>query len=111
MRDGPQRQLIFEVERVQTVRRRVSAQAAFCSECSAEADFVELSDLARTFEVSIAEAVLQLRERCVHMHHSSSDSILVCTASLLQRSCADNPMLTKSLPPSSTDPHHTSTSE
>src|SRR5688500_14101879 len=106
MTEALQRHLVFEVERVQTVRRRVPTHPAFCDGCGGDADFVELSDLARTFEVSVAEAVLQLLGRGVHMHRPPSAVIMVCTAALLVRSGSDHQILTKSLPPA-TDPHLT----
>ena len=110
MTDASQRHLVFEVERVQTVRRRVATRSAFCSDCHDKSDFVELSDLARTFEVSVAEAVLQLRERGVHMQHPPSGNIVVCIASLLIKSDPGHQMLTRSLPPAS-PLHLTSSSE
>jgi len=96
-----QRELVFEVERVQTVRRRVPTHVAFCEECQLESDFVELAELARTFEVSAAEAVLQLRERRVHMQHLPTGNIVVCTGSLLTKSDPEHQILTRSLPPGS----------
>ncbi|MEQ1762496.1 MAG: hypothetical protein ABL984_05035 [Pyrinomonadaceae bacterium] len=111
MTDAPQRHLVFEVERVQTVRRRVATRPAFCKDCHDNTEFAELSDLARTFDVSVAEAVLQLRERGVHMQHPPSGSIVVCIGSLLSRSDPDNQMLTRSLPPAATDLHLTFSSE
>ena len=95
------RHLVFEVERVQTFRRRVATYTAFCSECSSDSDFVDLSELAQTFEVSVAEAVLQLRARGVYMLHSTEGSISVCTGSLLMRSDSECQLLMKSLPPGS----------
>jgi hypothetical protein len=96
-----QRQLVFEVERVQTVRRCVPTIAAYCEECLCEFDFVELSEFARTFEVSVAEAVLQMRERGVHMQHLKNGNIVICTGSLLTRSDPEQQILIKSLPPGS----------
>ncbi len=93
-----QRHLIFEVERIQTVRRRVATRAAFCDRCHVAANFVEVSDLARTFEMSVAEAVLQLRKRGVHMQHLLAGNIVVCTESLLMRSDPEHQLLIKSLP-------------
>lgn len=99
MIDASQRHLIFEVERVQTVRRRVLTHSAYCEECSCKSDFVELAELARTFEVSVAEAVLQLRDRRVHMQHLPSGNIVICTGSLLTRAHPEQQILMKSLPP------------
>jgi len=110
MTDASQRHLVFEVERVQSVRRRVATHAAFCDECRGDADFVDLSELSRTFEVSVAEAVLQLRARRVHMQHLASGNIQVCIESLLIRSDPDEQILTRSLPPVA-DLHLTFSSE
>ncbi len=104
MTKTPRRYLVFEVERIQTVRRRVAAHPSFCDECRRDADFVDLSELARTFEVSVAEAVLQLRVRRVHMQHMANGNIVVCAESLLIKTDPDNQILVKSLPPS--DPLH-----
>lgn len=105
------RQLIFEVKRVQTVRRKIETSSGYCRECCVQADFVDLSELATTFEVSVAEAVLQLRERGVHMqHHLESGNIIVCISSLLSRCDGVDQLLTKSLPPAA-DFHQTFPSE
>lgn len=98
------RQLIFEVERVQTVKRRIATLQAYCARCQAKADFVDLGELSRTFEVSPAEAVLQLRERRVHMDRTEVGDIIICVESLLQRSDPDQSILTKSLPPMPAEP-------
>jgi len=103
-----QRQLVFEVERIQTVRRRVATHAAICRECDCLTDLVHLSDLAQTFEISVAEAVLQLRARRVHMQHLPTGNIAVCTESLLMRSVPEDQTLMKSLPP--TSPFHVTNS-
>lgn len=110
MTGSTQRHLVIEVERVQTVRRRVPTVRGHCRDCRAAADLVELSDLAHLFEVSVADAVLQLRGRGIHMQHPSDGNIVVCTSSLLDRSGDDDPMLTKSLPPAA-DPNLSFSSE
>lgn len=101
-----QRQLVIELERVQTVRRRVPTIRGYCTECRAASDLVDLSDLARLFEVSLADAVLQMRRRRIHMQHQVAGSIVVCAESLLVRSDPDLAMLSKSLPPSSEAAFH-----
>jgi hypothetical protein len=95
------RQLVIEVERVQTVRRRIATILGYCRECRAPADLVDISDLARLFDVSVADAVLQLRRRRIHMQHLNSGTIAICVDSLLTRSDPDHAMLSKSIPPSS----------
>ena len=99
MTDTSHRHLVFEVERVQTVRRSIATRANVCGDCHHRTDFVDVSDLAQMFEVSIAEAVLQLRERRVHLQHLQSGSIVVCVESLLSRTDPDRQILTRSLPP------------
>lgn len=99
------RQLVFEVERVQTVRRRIATIPGYCHECRAPADLVDLADLARLFDVSVADAVLQVRRRRIHMQHLSNGSIVVCADSLLLRSDPDHAMLSKSLPPAPATVH------
>jgi len=96
-----QRQLVIEVERVQTVRRRVPTTAGYCRDCRREVDLVDIGDLARVFEVSVADAVLQLRRRRIHMLHVSGGAIFVCADSLLTRSDPGHAMLIKGLPRSS----------
>ena len=110
MIEAVKRQLVFEFERIQTIRRTIATHPEYCRDCHGQTDFVELSELSRTFEVSVAEAVLQLRERSVHMQHNPSGNIVVCTGSLLSRSDPDQQMLTRSLPPAS-DLHLTFSSE
>ena len=73
----------------------------FCNHCRYDRDLVELSDLAKTFNISVAEAVLQLRARGVYMLHSTEGGISVCTGSLLMRSDSECQLLMKSLPPGS----------
>lgn len=96
-----QKQLVIELERVQTVRRRIPTRLGHCLDCREPADLVELADLARLFEVSVAEAVLQLQRRRIHMQHLDTGSIAVCAGSLLNRTEAGQAILNKSLPPSS----------
>lgn len=96
-----QRHLVIELERVQTVRRRVATTRGHCADCHGPADLVELSDLANLFDVSVADALLQLRRRRIHMRHLGTGSIVVCADSLLTRTDADHAMLGKSLSPSS----------
>jgi hypothetical protein len=110
MTGASQRQLVIEVERVQTVRRRIATVRGHCVACAAPADLIELADLARLFDVSIADAVLQLRRRRIHMRHMPTGSIVVCAESLLTRSDPDHAMLSKSLPPSSAAAFHLTTS-
>lgn len=103
MTGASQRQLVIEIERVQTVRRRVTTLRGYCRECRAPADLVELADLARLFDVSVADAVLQLRRRRIHLQHLSAGPILVCSESLLTRSDPGHAMLNKSLPPAAVE--------
>ena len=110
MTDGLTRQLIFEVKRIQTVRRKIETSSRYCLDCAHESDFVDLSELANTFETSAAEAVLQLRNRGVHMQHLETGNIVVCTSSLLARCDRVDQILIKSLPPAG-DLHHTFSSE
>ena len=100
----PKRQLVFEIERVQTVHRRISAYVGYCVECRCDANFVALPDLAATFDIPVAEAELQLRKRAVHMHHLADGSADVCAESLLTRTRSDHQILAKSLTPGSALP-------
>lgn len=95
------RQLVIEIERVQTVRRRVPTTHGYCRDCGSSVDLIDIADLACVFEVSVADAVLQLRRRRIHMLHLAGGNISVCVDSLLTRSDPDSPMLNRSLPPSS----------
>ena len=110
MTDASKRQLVFEVKRVQTVRRKIETSSGYCRDCAHQSDFVDLSELANTFEASAAEAVLQLRNRGVHMQHLKTGNIVVCTSSLLARCDRVDQILTKSLPPAA-DQHQTFSSE
>ena len=105
------RDLVLEIERVQTIRRRVPTRRGDCQDCRCQVDLVNIADLARVFDVSVADAVLQLRERSVHMQHIEGDAILVCSESLLDRPSTQATLLSKSLPPASTSLHSTGSSE
>jgi hypothetical protein len=101
MTQSAQRQLVLEIERVQTVRRRIATVRGHCIQCCAPVDLVELAELAGLFDVSVADAVRQLRRRRIHVRRLPEGSIVVCVESLLTRSDPGHAMLTKSLPPSS----------
>ena len=88
------RQLVLEIERIQTIRRPVATLRIHYSDRGENVDFVNGPALARIFEVSVAEAVLQRRSRAV-LCRISPDGIVACTASPLA--------LCKSLPPASLD--------
>jgi len=105
MTGASRKQLVLEIERVQRVRRCIPTFRSHCSGCRAVADLVDLTELARLFDVSIAEATLQLRARCVHLQHLTNGNIVVCAESLLMMSSPDNQILTKSLPPGSARYH------
>ena len=111
MTGSSQRQLVIEVERVQTVRRKVPIAAGYCRDCRCPVDLIDVADLARVFEVSVADAVLQLKRRRIHLLDLSASTILVCADSLLMRSDQDFPMLNRSLPPSSGHSHLTISSD
>lgn len=90
---------MLEVERVQKVRRRIEAWSEYCRECARSVEFVDLADLARMFEISMAEATRQLRRRLVHIRPDSEETVAVCAESLLQTWNASEPMLAKRLTP------------
>ena len=106
MTGAPTRQLVIEIERVQTVRRRVPTTHGYCCDCRHAADLIDIADLARVFEVSVADAVLQLRRRRIHMLHLAGGNIFACADSLLTRSDPESPMLSQSLAPSSVPETH-----
>ena len=98
------RQLVIEYQQVKTVRRRIATILGHCPECRASGDLVLLDELARLFEVSVADAVLQLRRRRIHLMHLTGGALAVCIDSLLTHSDPDQAVLSKSLPPSSDCP-------
>jgi hypothetical protein len=111
MMRGSPRQLVIEIERIRKVRRRIATILGYCRECRAPADLVDLEDLGRLFEVSVPDAVLQLRRRRIHLQHLGSGTLAVCVDSLLIRSDPEQAMLNKSLPSSSDSPRFTVSSD
>jgi hypothetical protein len=96
--DSP-RQLVVEVERVYTVRRRIATFLGYCKECRTTADLVDIRKLSQLFEISPSDAVLQLRGRLMHLQSLGDGVIAVCVDSLLSRSPSRRAMLSKSISP------------
>ena len=93
------RQLVIEVERTQTVRRRIATFPGYCPECRTIADLVDIKKLSQLFEISQSDAVFQLRARRIHLQPLSDGKIAACVDSLLTRPPLGRAMLSNSISP------------
>ena len=78
------REIVIEIERIRTTRKRCRTTIIFCPSCSAEADFISLDEAAALFEVE--KGLL----RSFIDHHlccgeQSEGEIMICLASFLVR--------------------------
>src|SRR6476619_2719625 len=78
------REIVIEIERIRTTRKRCRTQMLFCPQCDSEADFISLKEAAALFEVD------KLQLRAFIDHHlctgaMAEDEILICLVSFLAR--------------------------
>lgn len=79
---GTHREIVVEIERIRTIRKRCRTHIHYCSDCGAESDFITLLEAAALFEV--ADGIIK---SCVRHHicseNGNEDGMLICLSSLL----------------------------
>jgi len=78
------REIVIEIEKIQTTKKRCRTRILFCPLCVAEADFISLNEAAALFEVDKR----QLRSFIDHhlcRDERSESEILICLVSFLAR--------------------------
>ena len=78
------REIIVEIERVKTIRKRCRTRILFCRECDAETDFITLQEAASLFEVNDSLIKSFIRHHICQSNQNKSE-LLVCLSSLLAR--------------------------
>jgi hypothetical protein len=76
------REIVIEIERVRTIRKRCNTHVLFCSECNDEADFITLREAAGLFEIDPDLLTSYAHEHLCHVRPSDSETFL-CVPSLL----------------------------
>jgi hypothetical protein len=76
------REIIVEIERVKTIRKRCRTRILFCRECDAETDFITLQEAASLFEVNDSLIKSFVRHHICPSNQNES-GMLVCLSSLL----------------------------
>lgn len=80
------REIVIEIERTRLVARRLRSVAAFCPECRADSEFVELLEAADLAETS-AEKIFALADiGALHSMLADDGLLLICLGSLLNTS-------------------------
>lgn len=90
MDDRIEREIVIEIERVKTIRKRCRTRVMFCPECLSKADFITLREAALLFEVEPSLLRRFIRHQLKGRAPQESES-LICIASLLEgiRSAVD----------------------
>ena len=78
------REIVIEIERVRTIRKRCNTNVLFCAECGSDADFISLRKAAGLFEVDPELLNSYVLEHLCHIQSSSGETLL-CLPSLLDR--------------------------
>jgi hypothetical protein len=78
------REIVIEIERVRTIRKRCSTHVLFCAECNNDADFITLQEAANLFEVELDLLRSFALEYLCHTQLSDKENFL-CLPSLLDR--------------------------
>ena len=83
MKASKKRELVVELEHVQTLRRRALTDKGFCTECGGQVDLLSLQDAARLFDANAADLMDFLRANRCHFHNSPDREVYICLAGFL----------------------------
>jgi hypothetical protein len=84
MKVEPTREIVIEIERVRTIKKRCRTRMLFCSECAAETDFITLRETASLFEVDLPLVRRFVRHHIFQSNENEGD-LLVCLTSFLEK--------------------------
>ena len=76
--------VVLEIERVQVIRKKCKAYSGFCANCRTEANFVELAQTARLFEIHITDLFRFIQTSGGHYTNNPGEEIFLCVNSFLE---------------------------
>lgn len=79
-----QREIVIEIEKARTTRKRARTTLADCGGCGTTADFVELREAGGLFEVEPDVLFKFIRQNSCHYHESEVHTTYLCVPSLLE---------------------------
>ena len=83
MKISKHRELVVEVEHVETIRRRARTGLGFCAECGKQVELLSLEDAARLFDAHAADLMNFIKVNRCHFHRSPDRDVYICLAGFL----------------------------
>jgi hypothetical protein len=80
---SPQREVVLEIERVRTVRKRVRTSLRFCRGCARRTDFISVARAAELFSVAQSGLLGFAQSQGCHFVVEDNADIFLCLADLL----------------------------
>lgn len=77
------REIVIEIERVRTIRKRAQTTLVECPKCQAAADVLSLTDASGLFEVPPEELFEFVKRSACHYRILADDQVELCVPSLL----------------------------
>src|SRR5262245_64671250 len=75
------RELVIEIERIQTIRRSVNTRPAVCLECGSKSEFVDLVKIAALFDMTPSRFLDAMHTNACHIKVESG--VQICITSVL----------------------------
>ena len=85
MPHGSSKIAVFEIERVQLIRRKCRLHSRICEQCGNAADFITLIEAARLFEINSSRLYRFVESNAVHYADDAKSGVILCINSLIER--------------------------
>jgi hypothetical protein len=83
MEGSPQREIVVEIERIRTVRKRAKTNLKFCRKCARTTDFLAVARAAELFSVTQSGLLEFSQANGCHFVVEKNAEIFLCLADLL----------------------------
>lgn len=84
MPHGSSKIVVFEIERVQLIRRKCRTHPGICEKCG-QTDFITLDEAARLFDINSARLFRFIELNALHYTDDAKSGFIVCINSLIER--------------------------
>jgi hypothetical protein len=80
-----EREIVFEIEKIELIRKRAKTRLMYCEECGVESDVLSHVSAAELFETVPGKMFDFIRQNHCHYQVSYNGKIYLCVVSLIER--------------------------